>query len=75
MDTATLTKSCCFKIKVHIRTVDVSKGTNVLQVNSVITSMPILHLYVLPIKEYRIYTLMNGTVNNFIDIIHCLKLT
>lgn len=41
-------KSCCFKIKVHIRTVDVSKGTNVLQVNSVITSMPILHLYVLP---------------------------
>lgn len=41
-------KSCCFEIKVHIRTVDVSKGTNVLQVNSVITSMPILHLYVLP---------------------------
>lgn len=53
MDTATLTKSCCFEVKVHIRTVDVSKGTNMLQVNSDITSMPILHLYVLPIKEYR----------------------
>lgn len=40
--------NCMQGIRGSLRTVDVSKGTNVLQVNSVITSMPILHLYVLP---------------------------